>query len=88
MYNNLGIHWASTIPAILAAACVPSPFLFYRYGPAIRRKCKFLREGEAMMKMKGENIQQPEEEAAPSQESVSSSPDAEDGDKDIEKGLP
>ena len=44
MYRNLGIHWASTIPAFLALACVPFPFLFYHYGATIRRKCKFARE--------------------------------------------
>ena len=44
MYNNLGIHWASSIPAFLALACVPFPFLFYHYGATIRRKCKFARE--------------------------------------------
>ncbi|KAL1967131.1 hypothetical protein VTN77DRAFT_3422 [Rasamsonia byssochlamydoides] len=30
MYHNLGIHWASTIPAFLALACTPFPFLFYK----------------------------------------------------------
>lgn len=25
MYQNLGIHWASSIPAFLALACVPMP---------------------------------------------------------------
>ena len=49
MYQNLGIHWASSIPAFLALACVPFPFLFYKYGPAIRRRCKFAREAEETM---------------------------------------
>ena len=53
MYDNLGIHWASSIPAFLALACVPFPFLFYKYGPTIRRKCKFAREAaETMEKLK------------------------------------
>ena len=53
MYNNLGIHWASSIPAFLALACVPFPFLFYKYGPTIRRKCKYAREAaETMEKLK------------------------------------
>ncbi|KAJ5725342.1 uncharacterized protein N7483_006699 [Penicillium malachiteum] len=38
MYDNLGIHWASSIPAFLALACVPMPFLFYKYGAVIRKK--------------------------------------------------
>ena len=49
MYTNLGIHWASSIPAFLALACVPFPFLFYKYGPAIRMKCKFAREADEAM---------------------------------------
>ena len=49
MYNNLGIHWASSIPAFLALACVPFPFLFYHYGATIRRKCKFAREATETM---------------------------------------
>ncbi|CAD6594210.1 MAG: hypothetical protein ASARMPREDX12_008425 [Alectoria sarmentosa] len=60
MYDNLGIHWASTIPAFLALACVPFPFLLYRYGHAIRKKCKFAREAAEVM---GEVKQrQPEDE--------------------------
>jgi len=50
MYGDLGIHWASSIPAFLALACVPFPFLFYRYGPAIRARCKFAAESAAFLK--------------------------------------
>ncbi|KAL6229418.1 hypothetical protein BDW75DRAFT_235223 [Aspergillus navahoensis] len=50
MYNNLGIHWASSIPAFLALACVPFPFLFYKYGPAIRKRCKFAAQSAAFMR--------------------------------------
>ncbi|DAA73627.1 TPA_exp: putative MFS multidrug transporter [Trichophyton benhamiae CBS 112371] len=49
MYQNLGIHWASTIPAFLALACVPFPFLFYIYGANIRKRCKFAGEADAFM---------------------------------------
>ena len=49
MYKGLGIHWASSIPAFLALACVPFPFLFYFYGPAIRKHSKFAREAEEAM---------------------------------------
>lgn len=49
MYDNLGIHWASSIPAFLALACVPFPFLFYTYGPRIRKTCKYSREAEEAM---------------------------------------
>ncbi|PQE30651.1 putative mfs-multidrug-resistance transporter protein [Rutstroemia sp. NJR-2017a WRK4] len=54
MYENLGIHWASSIPAFLALACVPFPFLFYKYGEAIRMKCKFAAEAaRALAQMRG-----------------------------------
>lgn len=39
-----GIHWASTIPAFLAVLCLPFPFLFYRYGNAVRKRSKFAKE--------------------------------------------
>ncbi|KFH40521.1 putative MFS-type transporter-like protein [Hapsidospora chrysogenum ATCC 11550] len=41
MYEDLGTQWASTVPAFLALACLPMPFVLYKYGPAIRRKCKY-----------------------------------------------
>lgn len=49
MYKDLGIHWASTIPAFLALACVPFPFFFYKYGAHIRGKCKFAAQSAAFM---------------------------------------
>jgi hypothetical protein len=53
MYARLGIHWASSIPAFLALACLPAPFVFYKYGAAIRMKCKYSAQAhEALMQMK------------------------------------
>ncbi|KIW57825.1 hypothetical protein PV05_02383 [Exophiala xenobiotica] len=49
MYRNLGIHWASSIPAFLAAACVPFPFVFYKYGKQIRLKCKYAAHAHEVM---------------------------------------
>ena len=49
MYANLGIHWASTIPAFLALVCVPMPFLFYKFGPQIRENCKLAAQSAAFM---------------------------------------
>ncbi|KAJ5618849.1 hypothetical protein N7510_002833 [Penicillium lagena] len=63
MYNNLGIHWASSIPAFLALACVPFPFLFYKYGPAIRKRCKFAAQSDAFMRKIQEQV-----DVAPSSE--------------------
>jgi hypothetical protein len=52
MYSALGIHWASSIPAFLALACLPFPFLFYKYGAPIRMKCKYAKQAhEAMVEM-------------------------------------
>jgi hypothetical protein len=41
MFHNLGIPWASSILGFIAAALIPIPFLFYVYGPSIRKKGKF-----------------------------------------------
>jgi len=49
MYSRLGIHWASSIPAFLAIACVPLPILFYKYGASIRAKCKYAAQADAFM---------------------------------------
>lgn len=61
MYEGLGIHWASSIPAFLALACVPFPFLFYKYGPAIRTRCKYAAQSDAFMRKLQEQAQQPAE---------------------------
>lgn len=57
MYRNLGIHWASSIPAFLALACVPFPFLFYKYGYAIRKRCKFAAKSDAFIRKLQEQAQ-------------------------------
>ena len=41
MYQNLGNQWASSIPAFLALACTPLPFVFHLYGDAIRARSKY-----------------------------------------------
>lgn len=56
MYANLGTQWASSVPAFLALGCVPFPFLFYKYGPAIRKKCKFAAESDAFMRKMAERM--------------------------------
>lgn len=58
MYDALGIHWASSIPAFLALVCVPAPFLFYKYGAAIRIKCKYAAESDAFMRKMQAQMQQ------------------------------
>jgi MFS family permease len=49
MFHNLGIHWASSIPAFLTLACLPFPFVMYRYGAAIRLKCKYAKEAAILI---------------------------------------
>lgn len=59
MFDRLGIHWASSIPAFLALACVPLPFIFYKYGAAIRKKSKFASMADAFMqKMRAQQAAQ------------------------------
>ncbi|KAG4425427.1 hypothetical protein IFR04_001346 [Cadophora malorum] len=49
MYANLGTSWASSIPAFLTVACLPFPFVMYKYGEILRMKCKYAQEAVLMM---------------------------------------
>jgi hypothetical protein len=49
MFQKLGDHWASSIPALLSLACVPFPFVLYKYGESIRRRCKYAAEADAYL---------------------------------------
>jgi hypothetical protein len=40
-YHKLGVPWASSLLGFLAVAMVPIPFLFLKYGAAIRAKSRF-----------------------------------------------
>lgn len=63
MYATLGIHWASSVPAFLALACLPFPFLFYKYGEKIRLSCKYAKQAhEAMEQMRHAEKDADEEE--------------------------
>lgn len=69
MYRNLGIHWASSIPAFLAVACVPFPILFYLYGAQIRKRCVYAAEAEAFMqRLAAKQNPPPRQEQEPAQE--------------------
>lgn len=61
MYTNLGIHWASSVPAFLSVLCMPFPFVMYRYGALVRMKCKCTFEAAEMMK----KMQQKQRDQAP-----------------------
>jgi hypothetical protein len=41
LYKSLGNRLASSIPAFLALAYLPMPFMFYKYCRHIRFKCKY-----------------------------------------------
>ena len=41
MYQRLGTAWATSLLAFLALAMAPLPFVFYRWGPWLRRRSKF-----------------------------------------------
>lgn len=49
MYKRLGNQWASSIPAFLVLGCLPFPFLFHKYGPQIRSKCKYASEAAKVL---------------------------------------
>lgn len=73
MYDSLGVHWASSIPAFLALACVPFPFLFYRYGATVRSKCRYAAESlEFMRKMRDAERAREDEEDVEAEGELSS----------------
>ncbi|KAL1700521.1 major facilitator superfamily domain-containing protein [Schizophyllum commune] len=41
MFQQLTVKWAATLLGLIALLLAPSPFLFYRYGPAIRARSTF-----------------------------------------------
>ncbi|KAI0805230.1 major facilitator superfamily transporter [Xylaria sp. FL0064] len=58
LYNSLGIHWGSSIPAFLSVVFLPFPFLFMKYGARIRAKCKYAAEAtETMAKLRAQMAQ-------------------------------
>jgi hypothetical protein len=68
MFRRLGVHWASSVPAFLALACTPFPFIFYKYGESIRLKCKYAAQAhEIMVQMRAEqkHVEEEEQEEVP-----------------------
>lgn len=41
MFNNLGVDWAGSLLGFLAIAFLPIPFLFYIFGPKLRKLSKY-----------------------------------------------
>ncbi|CDO76524.1 hypothetical protein BN946_scf184750.g4 [Trametes cinnabarina] len=49
MYGKLGDAWACSVFAFLALACMPVPFLFYRYGSWVRSRSKYALHDEFLL---------------------------------------
>lgn len=77
MYEGLGIHWASSVPAFLSLACVPFPFLFYTYGAAIRSRCKYAAEAAAFLERLRKQSDHPEHDSEPEEEEYEKEQEAE-----------
>lgn len=41
MYDGMGIHWATTLLALVGCAMIPVPFILYKYGPYLRSKSSY-----------------------------------------------
>lgn len=93
MYDSLGIHWASSIPAFLALVFAPFPFLLHRYGHIIRAKCKYSAEAIAIQQqLQGQGQSRPQQETKemdPVDATQSNEPldDKEIEDVDVEKQM-
>ena len=48
MYETLGLQWGSSVPAFLALACVPMPFVFCRFGHEIRKRSRYAAKAKAI----------------------------------------
>jgi len=40
-YENLGVHYTLTILACISCVCTPVPYVFYKYGKAIRKRSRY-----------------------------------------------
>ncbi|KAF4549545.1 MFS-type transporter-like protein 27 [Elsinoe fawcettii] len=83
MYSALGIHWAASIPAFLALACVPFPFLFYKYGAKIRERCTYAAQAMQFLK----RLQQQKDEGDSTEDIDEKEQEAQDMSYDDESAL-
>lgn len=56
MYDNIGIHWAVTIPGFLGLICLPMPYLFWRHGEAVHSWSKYSSEAAAFMRIRTKSL--------------------------------
>ncbi|MDI1488095.1 MAG: hypothetical protein OHK93_007369 [Ramalina farinacea] len=50
LFGSLGVQRTLSIPGLLALLCAPFPFVFYRYGPAVRAKCRYAEQAEKALR--------------------------------------
>ncbi|KAJ5538528.1 hypothetical protein N7494_008007 [Penicillium frequentans] len=50
-YKNMGVHWTLTILGCISAIMVPVPYVFYKFGPVIRRWSKYAVTNEVEVKV-------------------------------------
>lgn len=53
MFHKLGVNWAGSLLGFLAVAFMPIPFLFYAFGPKLRRMSRFAPDIDAAKKKQG-----------------------------------
>jgi hypothetical protein len=41
MYNGIGVGWAGSIFAFVAVLMMPLPFIFFKYGKALRARSSY-----------------------------------------------
>lgn len=55
LYENLGTEWACTVLGVMCVALTPIPFVFIRWGPALRKRSPFCQK-LARLKAKDEAV--------------------------------
>lgn len=85
MYENLGLNWAASIPAFLSLLCVPMPFVFWKYGPAIRERCKYAKEAADFMKKMQNQTDEDDDDESAEGESGTQSEESADKEKEHEE---
>jgi hypothetical protein len=51
MFKKLGLRWGGSLLGFIALAMTPIPFVFYKYGPTLRRMSKMAPTDEKPYKL-------------------------------------
>ncbi|PIB02838.1 putative MFS-type transporter [Cercospora beticola] len=97
LYATLGPNWAGTLLGLLEVACIPIPFIFYKYGHKIREKSTLIRQmaedrrkREAKQKRAADKLTKrmdPEASAGAGMGTGAAVDECIDLEKDLEKGV-